>query len=137
MTTEVKIGDNTYRINTLNTFDQWHVAGAFSLVLMQLSSLTKPDTMRQEESFARIFASCASAMPTEGVDAAIKLCLASVQRKLPGDTGWAPMVTSGKLMYEDVGVKGMLALVWHTILANGLVDFFSAPPSSSAGGIPA
>lgn len=49
-------------------------------------------------------------------------CLADCRRK-NGDT-WAKIYVSGNLMFEDIGMKGMVQLTFATLREN-LADFFT------------
>ncbi len=63
-------------------------------------------------------------MSNEDSEYVINTCMKVVQRK-EGDVAWTPVQSSpGHLMYADIGLTAMVALVWRTLEFN-LGGFFS------------
>jgi hypothetical protein len=63
-------------------------------------------------------------MSDEDVEYVINTCLSVVEREIPGGTGWAKVMPQpGMIMFQDIKMPQMLALVWWTLRGN-LSGFF-------------
>jgi hypothetical protein len=61
--------------------------------------------------------------------------LSAIRRKEPGGLGWAPIVASGRLMYDTLTLPDMMQLAVKTFMHN-LSDFSAALPQTSASASP-
>src|ERR1700689_4611487 len=101
---ECTVGGHTYHVDALTTFDQFDIARRVAPIITVL--VTQKDREKLKEGFARAFVSLSSGISREDGQAILALCLAKVQRK--DHVGFANIVTSGKMMYEDIEMTQML-----------------------------
>lgn len=124
--TEVEVGGHTYRLGKLDAMTQFHVSRRIMPLITSLREDGASDLITR-------VASALGRLSDEDSEYVIAKCLADCQRQRNGDTGWAPVFRVGQLMFDDIGMTGMMRLVWATLEGN-LSDFFTALPLGSAAG---
>lgn len=133
---EAKIAGQTYRAGRLAAFDAMDVAKRLSGALIALSATEKEDF--SGEDFAKGFILMAAGITRTDVDAAVGMLLGVCHRKISGDTGWAPVMVDGNLMFpDDMDFTTMLQVAHLALVANRLIgktSFFAMPPQTSGGG---
>lgn len=143
MVTEFSVGEFTYAITRpLNAFVQdklirrlspamagiapalvdiaTKVAGK-SIDDLSLGDLLQKDVLGDLGPVAKALAS----VPDVDADFIFSTCLGVVSRQKAGGTGWAPVMSSGGLMFEDIGLGEMYRLTWH-VLQENLGPFFAS-----------
>lgn len=138
----VTVSGVNYKIGKLDAMRQFHVMRRLSGVASALGDTVGvvmrsggvkallegkgPDPVKVIEPLTRAI----SAMSDADSEYVIMNCLSVIQRQVAGDTGWAPLISSGQLMYQDLDLPAMLQLVWR-VLEGNLSNFFSALPTGS------
>ena len=114
------LGGVTYRLAKLDAMTQFHVSRRIMPLMGAIGG--------EGDNMAKLFAAVGqlSDVDTEYV---IGKCLADCRR---GDSS-AKIYVSGKLMFDDIGMMGMLRLTMETLKEN-LADFFSGLGSASPAG---
>ena len=64
------------------------------------------------------------------MDSILATCLSEVTREVAPGT-YAKVFVSGVLAYDDIDLQTMLKLIWHVLVENNLIDFFSDALSDS------
>lgn len=128
------IGDHDFRANGLSPRKSFHVARRLAPFLGMLKDLSpflrgtelldKDDPVSIEKVLRPIGAAFAE-MPEDDADYILDTCLAVVELKLKGDSGWQSIWVSGEPMYEWIDMPMMLRIVWHVVQAN-VASFLSA-----------
>lgn len=134
MVTTIKLDEAVYQIGRLGSFDQFNIARKLSSILMLLAAMYKKEGKKpSEEEFARLLVAGTGDLSNEEMNMINRVCLSVVMRQQPNGTGWAAVIEprSGQLMFEDIGLKEMARLVWGVVEAHRIIDFFSAPSSTS------
>ncbi len=127
MSREFPVGGHTYRVEPLNTFDQFDIARRVAPVITML--VLQKDRDKLQEGFARAFVSLSSGITREDGQAILTLCMSRVSRQ--DKVGFAPVQAAGKMMFEDIDMEQMLELLWHVLLLSKIIDFFDVPVSGS------
>jgi hypothetical protein len=128
---EFQINGETYQARKLSAMEQFHLGSKLAHVLAFLA--VSEDRTKLAEAFPRAFTAMSGHLPKEDMDSVFRMCWGAVSRRQP--TGWAPVAPNGVLMFADIDdLKSMLTVTWQVLQANGLIDFFVEPPSSSATG---
>lgn len=129
---ECKIGEHTYKIGKLGTFDAFEVARKMAFALTGIALIKAEGTSSAK--FKQALCALAGNVPSSDVDRATMICLSAVTRQQPGGVGWAPVSSSASgMMFEDIDLDAMLELVWKVLEVNKLPDFFVIAPSTSDG----
>lgn len=130
---EFDIGGHSYRVGKLNAFDQLNVARRLSQALIPIGNLrSMADPKPDDAALARAFVTLTSQIPVDDMDQARNILFAVVTRDLGGDRGWARITApNGSLMYDDIDLAGLSAIMVKALDANGLIDFFVDPASGS------
>jgi hypothetical protein len=141
--TEIQIAERTYRIGRMNPRTALHVARRIAPVVLGLAELaplmermtpllrvtegeTPPSvSIAEMVEMARPMSLAVAEMPEADFDYLVDHCLAVVHVRRGGDTGWAPLMVNGSLMFEDLTPIEMGRLVWEVIQEN-LRNFFPA-----------
>lgn len=123
--TEVTVGDNVYRVGQLSALDAYHVARKFAPVLFVLAA----GQDAKPEGAAKAIVTMSSKLENAEADFVVAKCLSICSRKQ--QSGYAPVMASGQLMFTDLGLLPMMQLVYHALEANGLTSFFAEPPSEA------
>lgn len=145
-------GQNTYRAGKLPAMTQLHVVrrlAPFLSALMgalpggQAQTLLKAakegDETNGKAEAAQLglaaigpLLDAVAAMPDEQVDYVINACLSVVERRQSAG-GWAPVMSSGGLMFEDLGMVDLLGIARH-VLSRDLAGFFGGGLQAFAAG---
>lgn len=116
----------TYQIRKINVFDQLTLVSRLSLILATISEQKDKDLIL--ENFAKFFAAFAANMTKEDLEQIFKLSLSSIFRRVKNT--WQPIYKPGQMLFQDIDLKTMLALVWKVVEVNKLADFFTIPVSN-------
>lgn len=139
MSTDVTVGGQTYRVGRLDAMKQFHVARKLAPVITTLGGMS--DVVRSlkggeaaggiELASLRPVMDALASMPEADCEFILGTCLAAVQRKSDGGTGWTPIWNAGakRLQFEDIGLTGMLEIT-AAVLRSNLGNFFPAAPSA-------
>lgn len=129
-----KVGEHSYQVGKLGAMDQLLVGRRLSNVLAVLAHTRREDKAALSDTSAMARAMCmlSADMPTNEVNEAVFVSLACVKRKV--GTEYAQVVNNNQLMYQDLKLEELLALVWLVVRDNGIMDFFSVPRSELKGG---
>lgn len=131
---ELTVDGATYRTGKLDAITQFQVgrrllpiisslgAGFSALALTEggeaARALTDSDMLTALGPAAQALAS----MSDKDTEYVLRACLGGCHRQQA--SGWAPVQSpSGKLMFDDLSMRGMMKLVIATIQENQLVDF--------------
>jgi hypothetical protein len=128
------IGGKEFEIGKLNVFQQAHIGRRLLPFMAALVGTIKEFTDKRggDEDLPIDFFDLASGplagtlaeMPDKDFDFILNTCL-SVCRIRQGDVGWAPLATSGgQLMFNDLDLMTMLAIVGAVVREN-LGGFFA------------
>jgi len=121
---EVELNGQTYRIDRLNTFDQWNVARRLMPVLGALSGIEDGDTLTKM--LMPAFKSLGG-MSDEDSDFVLNKCLSVVKRKqeLNGVIAFANVLgAKNTMMFDDIDMFVMLRLAVFVVVEN-IGDFFT------------
>lgn len=112
----------TYRLARLDAMTQFHVSRRIMPLMAAMGGESEGDKL------AKLF-SAVGQLSDEDSEYVIGKCLADCRRQ-SGDT-WAKVYVAGKLMFDDLGMMGMIALTFETLKEN-LADFFTGLGSNLA-----
>lgn len=140
-TIEFKHGQHTYRAGKLPAMTQLHVTrrlapflsalmgalpGGQAQALLKAAKETAPaaeaDAAQLGMAAMGPLLDAVGSMPDEQVDYVIKACLSVVERK-DASGGWAQVMSSGGLMFEDLDMVALLSITRH-VLQRDLAGFF-------------
>ena len=137
-TVNFTVGQFNYVAEQLSAFDQLHVVRKIAPVfaalvpagseMKSLSSMLNVDMSVVLPNVADVVAR----LPEEDVNALLLKLLSVVRREEPNRSGWAPMVASGRLMFEDMKMTELLQVAVKSG-QHSLGDFLSALPQLSSG----
>lgn len=139
MSTDVTVGGQAYRVGRLDAMKQFHVARKLAPVITSLGGMS--DVVKSlkggeaaggiELASLRPVMDALASMPEADCEFILGTCLAAVQRKSDGGTGWTPIWNVGakRLQFEDIGLTGMLEIT-AAVLRSNLGNFFPAAPSA-------
>lgn len=137
-TVNFTVGQFNYVAEQLNAFDQLHVVRKIAPVfaalvppgaeMKSLSSMLNIDVSVVLPNVADVLAR----LPEEDVNALMLKLLSVVRREQPNHSGWAPMVASGRLMFDDLKVTELMQIAVKSG-QHSLGDFLSALPQLSSG----
>lgn len=131
------IGGHEYRADRMTVFTQMHLASEFRDGLMGLALLKKnrPSKMSDKD-FQEVICFTITGggkfVSPEVLDRVMLRSLAVVFRKEINDM-WAPVCPNGQMMFSDIELPDMVVMMYEVFDHNGLLDFFSVSPSTSAG----
>lgn len=117
------IAGQNYRIGKLNALTQFHVVRRLGPVLATMGvsmGMLKQGLNLTQESFLELLGPITGVlaqMSNEDTDYIIFTCLSAVSRQ-QGDTGFAPVATANRLMFEDIDLPAMLRLVVEVLKAS-------------------
>lgn len=117
--TEFELDGATYQLAKMPAMTQFHVSRRVVPVMAALDG--------GGDTIAKLMGAI-SGLSDEDAEYVIGKCLADCRRK-SGDT-WARVYVSGNLMFEDIGMPGMIKLTFETLREN-LTGFFTGLPSGS------
>lgn len=119
---EFEFNGQTYALAKLDAMTQFHV----SRRLMPIMGVMGDEGDVKEKLFRAV-----GELSDGDAEYVIGKCLADCRRK-NGDA-WAKIYQSGRLMFEDIGMTGMIQLTFATLKEN-LTDFFTGPSLGSLPG---
>jgi len=137
---EFTIGAIKYRTRPLDAFKQFHVSRRLIPVLGELAKLFTPRDgalpMVGKDDLPSAIVTVGGAisqMSDADSEYVLRTCMSVCDREIAGGVGWGAVINpAGALMYEDIGMAGMMQIAFQVIQEN-LASFFAALPSSSAG----
>jgi hypothetical protein len=137
---EFTVNSHKYRATRLSVFQQFNLAADFRDVLVGLAVLKKDRPKElDEKAFTKaiefIVTGGSKALSPEIRERTMHLCLSVIARQVasPG-VGWTAIQTAdGVLTHQDIQLPEMIAIMYHVIDHNGLLDFFFEGPSTSDG----
>jgi len=114
---EFTVGDHDYRASKMDALTQFHVLRRLSPVIGALKDLAGGDVAQKLDALGPI-AEVVSRIPDDDVEYVLGHCLATVQRKKDGDTGWAPIwnAAAKRAMFEDIDMVAMLSISGHVVM---------------------
>lgn len=128
---EIEFEGATYRLASLDPMTQFHVTRRLAPVMAAFRASVEASAEKADESGGAIMAGIMSAlneMSDADAEYVIGRCLTECRRK--NGEAWAKVWAGGRLMFDDIGMPGMVRLTFETIREN-MADFFSGPSSSS------
>lgn len=148
------LGDVEYSIGSLNAVQQFHVSRRVAPVIAAMGLSLGPEVLqrvRDAQSAADLpgvlsvdavlgavgpLANVLSTLSDEHVDYVLATCLAVVSRKQPklgprGSDLWSPVMRDGQIMFQDIGMAGMVRLC-VAVMVHNLGDFWKELPEPPA-----
>ena len=116
-----ELNGNTYQVKRLSVFQQLKVVSKLSPIFVMLAQQKDKDLTKIK--FAEFFAAFSNNMQEEQTNEVLKLCLSTVYRRI--SKTWHPIYKGNDLVYQDINLKDLLNIVYETLEANKLFDFFS------------
>lgn len=114
------VGAHNYRFVKMDVWTQFHVMRRMMGLISGLGPSTKDGG--KTDFWMRIVGGL-SKMPREEAEDLIKMALSGVQREMPGGQGFAPIITNGVMMYDDLELVDMMTLATVSSMEN-LDGFF-------------
>lgn len=154
---ESRVGEHNYRIGKLSPRQQLHVFRRISPVIASAGGIASIQNLSaaagasteggisadQVFAFAGMLApmlEILAKMPDAEIDYVIDACLGVCSREQDGGRGWAPVMHSGAMAFEDIDLLQMLELTGKVLIGDGsgggLADFLSGRPSTLGGAAP-
>jgi hypothetical protein len=121
---EKELNGVTYSIEKLNAFEQLHIARRLAPMLASLAGA------EDEGGALPAIADTLSKMSDDDVNYIVNNCLKACKRKQEGK-GYAKVMVSGALMFADIDLTAMLALV-QAVVEENLGSFFPTSQLPSA-----
>lgn len=118
---EIEFKGATYRLGQLNAMAQFHVARRLAPVLATLVDA-------KDESFITLMVQAVGNLSDEDSEFIIGKCLADCRKVVDGTA--TKVYVNGQMMFEDIGMAGMIRLTIETLREN-LADFFIGLRSGS------
>ena len=149
--TELEIGGNAYRINSMSAMTQFHVMRKLGPVLpgivpvLAQAAAALPQADGQEDGSAMTtvdgvaaIAMVASplldglaAMADADAEYVINHCLSAVMRRDPGGKSWNAVSRDGVTMFDDIDLMTSMQIVW-AVLRENYTSFFRAASTALA-----
>lgn len=132
---EFAVGEHTYRAGKLDAVSQLHIVRRLAPILATLRSVAAEGV--GEDALQKAVAALGE-ISDEAVEYIIAKCLAKVQRKRPGDTGWTAIwnASARRPQFDDLGGFEVLTITSKVVMAE-MGPFFEGLASSlHAGGQP-
>ena len=142
---EFEIAGARYRAAPLDAFQQFSIARKLAPILLGLSSIEMAPKVDgapapTAERYAKAICAMSSRIPQDDMDASLAIVTASVSRAtgIP-QAPWTLLrePITGKLLFADLDLMGLLQILYFVLKANRLTDFFVAPPATSGDPTPA
>lgn len=113
---EFSIGEHVYRAGRLDAMSQVHIVRRLAPILTTLKSVA--ESGMDEEGLQKA-ADALGEISDEKLDYITAKCLAKVQRKRPGDTGWTAVWNSSarRPQFEDIGGFEILFITSKVVMA--------------------
>jgi len=149
--TELEIGGNTYRINSMPAMTQFHVMRKLGPVLpgivpvLAQAAAALPQADGQEDGgamttvdgvaaiamAARPLLDGLAAMADADAEYVINHCLSAVMRRDAGGKSWSAVHRDGVTMFDDIDLMASMHLVW-AVLRENYTGFFRAASTALA-----
>ena len=149
--TELEIGGNTYRINSMSAMTQFHVMrklgpvlpGIVPVLAQAAAALPQVDGQEDGSAMATVDGVAAIAMAArpllDGLAAmadadaeyVINHCLSAVMRRDSGGKSWSAVSRDGVTMFDDIDLMASMQLVW-AVLRENYTSFFRAASTALA-----
>ena len=149
--TELEIGGNAYRINSMPAMTQFHVMRKLGPVLPGIvpvlaqaaaalpqandqedgSAMTTVDGVAAIAMAARPLLDGLAAMADADAEYVINHCLSAVMRRDPGGKSWNAVSRDGVTMFDDIDLMTSMQIVW-AVLRENYTGFFRAASTALA-----
>ena len=149
--TELEIGGNAYRINSMSAMTQFHVMRKLGPVLpgivpvLAQAATTLPQADGQEDGgamttvdgvaaiamAARPLLDGLAAMADADAEYVINHCLSAVMRRDSGGKSWSAVSRDGVTMFDDIDLMTSMQIVW-AVLRENYTGFFRAASTALA-----
>ncbi len=149
--TELEIGGNAYRINSMSAMTQFHVMRKLGPVLpgivpvLAQAAAALPQADGQEDGgamttvdgvaaiamAARPLLDGLAAMADADAEYVINHCLSAVMRRDAGGKSWSAVSRDGVTMFDDIDLMASMHLVW-AVLRENYTGFFRAASTALA-----
>ena len=149
--TELEIGGNAYRINSMPAMTQFHVMrklgpvlpGIVPVLAQAAAALPQADgqedggTMTTVDGVAAIAMAARplldglAAMADADAEYVINHCLSAVMRRDPGGKSWNAVSRDGVTMFDDIDLMTSMQIVW-AVLRENYTSFFRAASTALA-----
>lgn len=150
--TELEIGGNTYRINSMPAMTQFHVMRKLGPVLPGIvpmlaqaataiphegegqgygSAMATVDGVAAIAMAAQPLLDGLAAMADADAEYVINHCLSAVMRKDTGGKSWSAVHRDGVTMFDDIDMIGRMQLIW-SVLRENYAGFFRAASTALA-----
>ena len=149
--TELEIGGNTYRINSMPAMTQFHVMRKLGPVLpgivpvLAQAAAALPQADGQEDGgamttvdgvaaiamAARPLLDGLAAMADADAEYVINHCLSAVMRRDSGGKSWSAVSRDGVTMFDDIDLMTSMQIVW-AVLRENYTGFFRAASTALA-----
>ena len=149
--TELEIGGNTYRINSMPAMTQFHVMRKLGPVLPNIvpvlaqaaATLPQGDSQEAGSAMATVDGVAAIAMAAQPLldglasmadadaEYVINHCLSAVMRRDAGGKSWSAVHRDGVTMFDDIDLMASMHLVW-AVLRENYTGFFRAASTALA-----
>lgn len=149
--TELEIGGNAYRINSMSAMTQFHVMRKLGPVLpgivpvLAQAAAALPQADDQEDGGAMTtvdgvaaiaMAACPlldglAAMADADAEYVINHCLSAVMRRDSGGKSWSAVSRDGVTMFDDIDLMTSMQIVW-AVLRENYTGFFRAASTALA-----
>ena len=149
--TELEIGGNAYRINSMSAMTQFHVMRKLGPVLPGIvpvlaqaaaalpqandqgdgGAMTTVDGVAAIAMAARPLLDGLAAMADADAEYVINHCLSAVMRRDPGGKSWNAVSRDGVTMFDDIDLMTSMQIVW-AVLRENYTSFFRAASTALA-----
>lgn len=149
--TELEIGGNAYRINSMSAMTQFHVMRKLGPVLPGIvpvlaqaaaalpqadgqedgSAMTTVDGVAAIAMAARPLLDGLAAMADADAEYVINHCLSAVMRRDAGGKSWSAVSRDGVTMFDDIDLMTSMQIVW-AVLRENYTGFFRAASTALA-----
>lgn len=149
--TELEIGGNAYRINSMSAMTQFHVMrklgpvlpGIVPVLAQAAAALPQADGQEDGSAMATVDGVAAIAMAArpllDGLAAmadadaeyVISHCLSAVMRRDAGGKSWNAVSRDGVTMFDDIDLMTSMQIVW-AVLRENYTGFFRAASTALA-----
>ena len=149
--TELEIGGNTYRINSMPAMTQFHVMrklgpvlpGIVPVLAQAAAALPQADGQEDGGAMTTVDGVAAIAMAAQPLldglasmadadaEYVINHCLSAVMRRDAGGKSWSAVHRDGVAMFDDIDLMASMHLVW-AVLRENYTGFFRAASTALA-----
>jgi hypothetical protein len=127
-------GGHTYAGQPLSVLSSLDVARKFTPVLALLAARARGAEAQPLENLARGLVAASGSIPADDYQFVLGTCLRSLKRVDKTSGEGAPVWSDGGgLMFQDLKLADLAAVLYKVLESNGLVDFFYATPAEDKG----